>query len=63
MRKKAHGYAHLLVQVEFDADPEKDERQQALEALNEQAKKEYGLYPSDFEFTEGIEVYDKQLPQ
>lgn len=58
MKKKAWGYAHLLVQVEFEADPKKDENKQAIEALNDQARKEYGLYPSQFEFSEGIEVYD-----
>ncbi len=58
MKKKAYGYAHVLVQVEFDADPNRDEKEQALEQLTKQAAREYGLSSHQFEFSEGFEVYD-----
>lgn len=52
MKKTAHAYAQLLVEAEWEHDPSRDEKSEAIEAMNKVAKEKYGIYPSDFEFSE-----------
>jgi len=56
MKMKAWGYAHLLVEAEFEVDETGCEHTEAMKALNEAARKEYGIYPSQFEFSDGINI-------
>lgn len=59
MKKTASAYAQLLVNVEWEHDPNRDDQSQALDAMYRVAKEKYGLYRSDFEFTD-FTVFDSE---
>ena len=60
MKMKAWAHAHLYVEAEFEVEDGEDEQRAAQKALNEAAKTEYGIYPSQFEFSDGIGILDAE---
>jgi hypothetical protein len=58
MKMKASGYAHILVETEFEFDSTGDTQEIQAEKALKSAAKSHGIDTPWFEFTDGVSSYE-----